>query len=82
MSFELNAASGKFMRTIAAGLAQFEKSVLAVAKARGSVLGRQFGFRPSDNKARKVLAMHHGAGCYIVWSAGISPDPRTRSRRS
>jgi putative DNA-invertase from lambdoid prophage Rac len=66
LSFDLGAASGKLMRTIMAGLAEFErdlirdrvKSGLAAARAHGVVLGRQFGQRPSDKKAKKVLAQH------------------------
>src|SRR5262245_40001272 len=66
LSFDLSTASGKLMRTIMAGLAQFErdlirdrvKSGLAAARARGVVLGRQEGQRPSDKKAKKVLAQH------------------------
>ncbi len=49
LSFDLSTASGKLMRTIMAGLAEFErdlirervKSGLSAAKARGIVLGRQ-----------------------------------------
>jgi Resolvase, N terminal domain len=54
------------MRTIMAGLAEFErdlirervKSGLAAAKARGVALGRQVGQRPSDKKAKTVLKLH------------------------
>jgi putative DNA-invertase from lambdoid prophage Rac len=56
LSYDLGTASGKLMRTIMAGLAEFErdlikervKSGLAAAKARGVTLGRQVGQRPSD----------------------------------
>ncbi len=49
LSFDLSTASGKLMRTIMAGLAEFErdfirervKSGLAAARARGVKLGRQ-----------------------------------------
>jgi putative DNA-invertase from lambdoid prophage Rac len=66
LSFDLSTASGKLMRTIMAGLAEFErdlirdrvKSGLAAARARGVKLGRQVGQRPSDKKAKRVLAMH------------------------
>ena len=66
LSFDLSTASGKLMRTIMAGLAEFErdlirervKSGLAAAAARGVALGRQVGQRPSDKKARKVLSLH------------------------
>ena len=59
-------SSGKLMRTIMAGLAEFERDLvrdrvklgLAAARARGAVLGRQDGQRPSDKKAKKVLAQH------------------------
>ena len=62
LSFDLSTASGKLMRTIMAGLAEFErdlirervKSGLASARGRGVKLGR----RPSDKKAKWVLAMH------------------------
>jgi DNA invertase Pin-like site-specific DNA recombinase len=66
LSYDLGTASGKLMRTIMAGLAEFErdlikervKSGLAAAKARGVCLGRQVGQRPSDKKAKKVLQLH------------------------
>jgi len=66
LSFDLGTASGKLMRTIMAGLAEFERDLirdrvklgLAAAKASGAVLGRQVGQRPSDRKAKKVLAQH------------------------
>jgi putative DNA-invertase from lambdoid prophage Rac len=53
LSFDLNTASGKLMRTIMAGLSEFErdlirervKSGLASARARGVKLGRQLGHR-------------------------------------
>ena len=59
LSFDLNTASGKLMRTITAGLAEFDrdlirdrvKSDLAAARARGVKLDRQVGQRPSDKKA-------------------------------
>ena len=54
------------MRTIMAGLAEFERDLirervrsgLAAARARGVALGRQVGQRPSDKNAKRVLAMH------------------------
>jgi len=66
LSFDLSTASGKLMRTIMAGLTEFErdlirdrvKSGLAAASARGVLLGRQVGQRPSDKKAKKALAQH------------------------
>jgi DNA invertase Pin-like site-specific DNA recombinase len=63
LSFDLGSASGKLMRTIMAGLAEFERDLirdrvnsgLAAARARGVKLGRPVGFRPSDKKAAQVL---------------------------
>jgi DNA invertase Pin-like site-specific DNA recombinase len=63
---DLSTASGKLMRTIMAGLAEFErdlirervKSGLAAARSRGVALGRQVGQRPSDKEAKKVLQLH------------------------
>jgi putative DNA-invertase from lambdoid prophage Rac len=58
LSFDLSTASGKLMRTIMAGLAEFErdlirdrvKSGLAAARVRGVKLGRQVGQRPQTRK--------------------------------
>jgi putative DNA-invertase from lambdoid prophage Rac len=63
LSFDLNTPNGKLMRTIMAGLSEFERDLirervrsgLAAAKAGGKRLGRQHGQRPSDKKAAKVL---------------------------
>ena len=84
LSFDLSTASGKLMRIIMAGLAEFErdlirervKSGLAAAKARGVVLGRQFGQRPSDKKAKNVLAMHRDDLSYrlIGCDVGLSKN--------
>ena len=60
LSFDLSTASGKLMRTIMASLAEFErdlirdrvKSGLQAAKARGGVLGRKEGQRPSEVRSR------------------------------
>jgi len=84
LSFDLSTASGKLMRTIMAGLAEFErdlirdrvKSGLAAARAHGIVLGRQEGQRPSDKKAKKVLAQHRQAS-HTVSSAATLASPRT-----
>src|SRR5262245_21257712 len=61
LSFDLSTASGKLMRTIMAGLAEFERALirervrsgLASARARGVKLGRQVGQRPSDKKGQE-----------------------------
>jgi putative DNA-invertase from lambdoid prophage Rac len=82
LTFDLHTASGKLMRTIMAGLAEFErdlirervKSGLAAAKARGVVLGRPEGFRPSDKKAAKVRKLHDDGLSYrlIARNVGLS----------
>ena len=84
LSFDLSTASGKLMRTIMAGLAEFErdlvrdrvKSGLAAARARGVVLGRQDGQRPSDRKAKMVLAQHKDGLSYrlIGRNLGLSKN--------
>jgi DNA invertase Pin-like site-specific DNA recombinase len=82
LSFDLSTASGKLMRTIMAGLAEFErdlirervKSGLAAARSRGVALGRQVGQRPSDKKAKKVLQLHSDGLSYrlIGRNVGLS----------
>ncbi len=84
LSFDLSTASGKLMRTIMAGLAEFErdlirdrvKSGLAAARARGVKLGRQIGQRPSDKKAKRVLGMHADGLSYrlIARNVGLSKN--------
>jgi DNA invertase Pin-like site-specific DNA recombinase len=84
LTFDLNTSSGKLMRTIMAGLAEFErdlirervKSGLAAAKARGIRLGRQHGQRPSDKKAKKVLSLHAEGLSYrlIARNLGLSKN--------
>ena len=84
LSFDLSTASGKLMRTIMAGLAEFErnlirdrvKSGLAAAKARGVTLGRQVGQRPSDKKAKRVLAIRRDGLSYrlIGRNVGLSKN--------
>jgi putative DNA-invertase from lambdoid prophage Rac len=84
LSFDLGTSSGKLMRTIMAGLAEFErdlirervKSGLAAARDRGVKLGRQPGQRPSDKKARRVLELHHEGLSYrlIGRNLGLSKN--------
>ena len=84
LSFDLSTASGKLMRTIMAGLAEFErdlirervKSGLSAAKARGIVLGRKVGQRPSNKKAKKVLQLHDEGLSYrlIGRNVGLSKN--------
>ena len=85
LSFDLSTASGKLMRTIMAGLAEFErdlirervKSGLASARARGVKLGRQLGQRPSDKKAKKVLALHKEGLSYRLIGRNVGLNKNT-----
>jgi len=84
LSFDLSTSTGKLMRTIMAGLAEFERDLirdrvmcgLAAARARGVKLGRQHGQRPSDKKARRVLAMRKEGLSYrlIGRNVGLSKN--------
>jgi putative DNA-invertase from lambdoid prophage Rac len=84
LSFDLSTSNGKLMRTIMAGIAEFErdqirervKSGLAAAKANGKKLGRQPGQRPSDKKAKRVLDMHGEGLSYrlIARNVGLSKN--------
>ena len=86
LSFDLGTSQGKLMRTIMAGIADFErdqirervKSGLAAAQARGVKLGRQPGQRPSDKKAKKVLEMHGEGLCLPPNQPRPKPAGRTR----
>ena len=72
------------MRTIMAGLAEFErelirdrvKSGLAAARARGVKLGCQAGQRPSDKIAKRVLDTHANGLSYrqIARNVGMSKN--------
>ena len=85
LSFDLNTASGKLMRTIMAGLAEFErdlirnrvKSGLAAARARGVKLGRQVGQRPSDKKPKRVLGMHVDGLSYRLTARNVGMSKNT-----
>ena len=84
LSFDLGTASGKLLRTIMAGLAEFERDLIRervnsgiqAAKARGVVFGRKKGHRPSDKKAKRVLAMHRDGLSYrlIGRNLGLSKN--------
>jgi putative DNA-invertase from lambdoid prophage Rac len=81
LSFDLSTASGKLMRTLMAGLERDlirdrEKSGLAAARARGVKLGRRHGQRPSDKKAKRVVAMHKEGLSYqlIGRNVGLSKN--------
>ena len=84
LSFDLGTSSGKLMRTIMAGLAEFErdlirervKSGLAAARDRGVKLGRQPGQRPSDKKSKRVLDLHRDGLSYrlIGRNLGLSKN--------
>jgi len=98
LSFDLSTASGKLMRTIMAGLAEFERDLIreriksGMARAKAAIdrdghfitkagkkrksIGRQVGERPSDKKARRVLAMHEDGVSYrlIGRNLGLSKN--------
>jgi putative DNA-invertase from lambdoid prophage Rac len=84
LSFDLATASGKLLRTIMAGLAEFERDLIRervnsgiqAAKARGVVFGRPKGHRPSDKKAKRVLVMHRDGLSYrlIGRNLGLSKN--------
>jgi putative DNA-invertase from lambdoid prophage Rac len=73
------------MRTIMAGLAEFErdllrdrvKSGLAAARARGIKLGRQVVQRPSDRKAKRVLGMHANKLSYRLIDRNVAMSKNT-----
>ena len=72
------------MRTIMAGLAEFErdlisdrvKSGLAAARTRGVKLGHQVGQHSSDKKAKRVLGLHADGLSYrlIARNVGMSKN--------
>ena len=76
LSYDLSTPQGELMATIVAGLAKYErdllaertKSGLAAARARGKKLGRQEGDCPSDKYAKKVLK-HLEDGRSVRWIA-------------
>ena len=79
LSFDLSTSTGKLMRTIMAGLAEFErdlihdrvKSGLAAARPRGVKLGRQHGQRPA------LAALTTGTdNALLTWSAELADHPR------
>jgi hypothetical protein len=84
LSFDLSTVSGKLMRTIMAGPAEFErdlirdraKSGLAAARAMGVNLGRPPGQRPLDKKAKRVLGIHADELSYrlIARNVGMSKN--------
>ena len=85
LSFDLGTASGKLLRTIMAGLAEFERDLIRervnsgiqAAKARGVVFGRKKGHRPSDKKAKRVLAMHRDGLSYRLIGRNLGPSKNT-----
>ena len=53
------------------------KSGLASARARGVKLGRQLGHRPSDKKAKKVLALHKEGLSYRLMGRNLGLSKNT-----
>jgi len=81
-SFDLGTASGKLMRTIMAGLAEFQRYVIrqrvkpghASARARGGRLGRQHGSVRCIGR-RKVLALHRRSVLPVIGrNVGLSTN--------
>jgi DNA invertase Pin-like site-specific DNA recombinase len=70
LAFDLATPSGRMMAAVLGGVAQFERELiqerarsgLAAARARGEVLGRRPGQRPSDRVAHEVVAMVEDEG--------------------
>ena len=70
LAFDLATPSGRMMAAVLGGVAQFERELiqervrsgLAAARARGKVLRRRPGQRPSDRVAHKVVAMIEDEG--------------------
>ena len=85
LNFDLATPSGKLLRTLMAGLAEFErdlirervKSGLAAARARGAKLGRQVGQRPSDKKVSKVLDLRREGLSYRIIARDLGMSPTT-----
>jgi putative DNA-invertase from lambdoid prophage Rac len=71
-NFNMGTKEGELFLTIIAALSQFERQLIAerirsgldTARAKGVKLGRQLGQRPSDKKAKRVLA-HRAEGMSI-----------------
>ena len=84
MTFDLATPHGRMMATLLAGIAEFERELtaervrsgLAAARARGKVLGRRPGQRPSDRLAPKVLALAAQGRSYrlIAREVGLSKN--------
>lgn len=88
LSYDRTTAMGKLMTTMLAGIAEFErdlisdrvKSGLAAARARGKVLGRQFGQCPSDRKAGKVLELRQEGLSYRLIGRNLGLSKNTVMR--
>jgi putative DNA-invertase from lambdoid prophage Rac len=84
LSFDLSTSSGKLMRTIMAGLAEFERDLTEIGSsqawrrlARGVKLGRQPGQRPSDKKAKRVLGMRADGLSYRLIARNVRMSKNT-----
>lgn len=70
--FDISTAQGKLFASLMSSLAEFERDLLrervrsglATAKARGKILGRKHGERPSDKLAPKVLELFNKGSSY------------------
>lgn len=86
MTFDLGTPHGRMMATVLAGIAEFERELIAErirsgiasAKARGKKLGRQPGQRPkSDRLAPKVLALIAKGRSYRLISREVGLSKNT-----
>lgn len=73
MTFDLSTPHGRMLATLLAGIAEFERELiaervrsgLAAARERGQRLGRQPGQRPkSDRLAGRIMALHEEGRSY------------------
>lgn len=70
LQFDVRTAQGKLIASMMAALAEFERDLLkervrsglAVAKARGQLLGRQLGFKPKSKRFGPTVLQLHTQG--------------------
>jgi DNA invertase Pin-like site-specific DNA recombinase len=84
-SVDTTTSAGRAMFQMLGIFAEFEREMivarvragLATAKANGVQLGRPQGFRPSDKKAEKVLALHRDGVSYRRIADKLHMSPTT-----
>lgn len=83
--FDISTAQGKLLASLMASLAEFERDLLservrsglAGAKARGKMLGRKIGDRPSDKLAPKVLELFNAGNSYRQIASAVQLSKNT-----